>query len=261
MKTSSKITLIATAVTAIASQVYGIVDFESVGPMIGDDNFLPTSQTFVDGTVEFQFGVDSDGLTGGLAANSSTTLEEVGNNGGNGFSRDIAPRRIDTESLSFDPLIHGPDLGSYFLRTEPVGTNTNILNGEGVFLITYTGGTAFAASGQIWDIDGNTTDVGTERYIVTAYDSSLNALDSESSPLGDTLALDALPWTFNLFTGTTPIAFITIDFVETDPNAKTSNIGLAFDNFSATSAVPEASTYALLVGMVALAGVMVRRRK
>jgi hypothetical protein len=114
-----------------------------------------------------------------------------------------------------------------------------------------------AASGQIWDIDGNTSQ-GTEQWDVQAYDSANNLVASILSPLGSTNgagSLDGLPWTFNLAGG----EFSRIDFVFT--GTKERGVGLGFDNFNTSSvSVPEPGSLALLT-LGLLGTVAVRRRK
>ena len=113
-----------------------------------------------------------------------------------------------------------------------------------------------AASGEIWDIDGNTQ--GTEEYTVRAYDSALNLLATDISPLGTlptaTSPYDGQPWKFTFSGLTAGIDRIVIDFTGTKP----AGIGLAFNNFYPFS-VPE-PTSAVLLGLLGGMASLIRRR-
>ena len=144
-----------------------------------------------------------------------------------------------------------PGLGDWFLRSND---NIGSRGGQGVYLtIDYTT-PVFAASGQIWDIDGGAR--GTEQWRVAAY---LNGVlvTFDDSPVGDTHgagSLNGLPWTFNLASGG---GFDEIEFIFT--GSKTDSLGLAFDNFNTNvlTAVPEPAALgmfglgALLIGLFA----------
>ena len=153
---------------------------------------------------------------------------------------------------------HAAQLGQYFLR-QPTGLSVL----PGPFIVAYaTSQVITALSGEIWDIDGNPDPTqptfGTEQWRIDVLDSAGSVLASQLSPIGTqpTGPFDAAPWTFS-FTGLTAGAEnIRITYVGT----KTSSIGLAFNNFSPTVAVPEPETHALFaLGLVAL-GLAVRHR-
>ncbi|MGH8215206.1 MAG: PEP-CTERM sorting domain-containing protein [Rhodanobacteraceae bacterium] len=144
-----------------------------------------------------------------------------------------------------------PGLGDWFLRT---GGEVDSRGGQGVYLTVDYTAPVFAASGQIWDIDGTAS--GTEQWRVVA---SLNGVQVafEDSPLGNSKgagSLDGLPWTFNLASGG---GFDKIEFIFT--GSKASGLGLAFDNFNTNSltGVPEPAALgmfglgALLIGLFA----------
>jgi hypothetical protein len=144
-----------------------------------------------------------------------------------------------------------PDLGGWFVRSND---NIGSRGGQGVYLtIDYTA-PVFAASGQIWDIDGGPR--GTEQWRVVAYLDGVQ-VDYEDSPLGDAHgagSLNGLPWTFNLSSAG---GLDRIEFIFT--GSKTDSLGLAFDNFNtdALTGVPEPDALgmsgfgALLVGLFA----------
>lgn len=123
------------------------------------------------------------------------------------------------------------------------------------FIIDYnTTQTISALSGEIWDIDGASQ--GTELWQVDVLDNSAVILASQLSPLGNSSALDGRPWTF-AFTGLPAgVDKVRLTFLGTKP----AGVGLAFNNFSPTTAVPEPSA-AVLLGTGVLAIVLVRRRR
>jgi hypothetical protein len=139
-------------------------------------------------------------------------------------------------------------LGSFFLRELQPGSVPD------PFIVDYnTSQTITALSGEIWDIDGNAT--LTERWHVDVLDASNNVLASLDSPLGNTLALDAKPWVLSFSGLPSGVDKLQITFTGT----KTSGIGLAFNNFSPTTVVPEPGTWVLMaIGIAALAAARVR---
>ena len=144
----------------------------------------------------------------------------------------------------------GPQLGNFFLRYVVPGAIPE------PFIIDYnTPQTITALSGEIWDIDGASQ--ATERWLVEVLDASNNLLASQLSPLGNSPALDGLPWVLS-FTGLpTGVDNLRITFVGT----KLSGVGLAFNNFN-TTAVPEPGSVMLLgLGAIALVAIGARRRR
>lgn len=154
-----------------------------------------------------------------------------------------------------------PGLGEYFVRSQG---DIFERGGKKVYLtITYETPTT-AASGQIWDIDG-TGPNSTEKWIVEAVAGG-NVVDSQTSPeyaVNDETSLDGLPWAFG-FDLSQEKAFDTIRFKF--DGTKTSNIGLAFDNFNSSSGsitdVPTPAPFVLLAtGLFSLGVGVVGRRK
>lgn len=226
-----------TAMTLLVSgpAAAALIDFEDVGSLPGGglgDNDALTDQ------YEASDGVTFDGAF----------IEKSGEADANpqGFLND--------QNSDYDQqFLASPGLGDWFVRT---GGEVGSRGGNGVYLSILYSTAVNAASGQIWDIDGNNSQ-GTEQWDVRAYNGA-NLIDSMLSPVGSTNgagSLDGLPWTFNL----SGAAFNRIDFVFT--GTKDSGVGLGFDNFNTSSVtVPEPGTLALL-GLGLVGTFVARRRK
>ncbi|MGL4512292.1 MAG: hypothetical protein ACRCT8_04320 [Lacipirellulaceae bacterium] len=227
-----------------------LIDFEATpaGATPIDDGVLSSLTPYTAGAALVNFGFDSDSNgsidTDAVFERAGTFSGEAPNAGFSGSSG------IDTADPGF-----GPQLGGWFLRS-PVGGSD-----FGQFIIEYTAGFPVTdASGEVWDIDGIPGSGGnpgvTEEYTVRAFDAASNLLATQVSPLGiDTsgTSLDGQPWTF-VFTGLTAgIDRIVVDFTGT----KTSGIGLAFNNFSPLSVIPEPAGALLLL----MGGALFARRR
>lgn len=140
-------------------------------------------------------------------------------------------------------------LGSFFLRQLTPGTIPNPL------VIDYSSAIAITElSGEIWDIDGQSQ--ATERWAVAILDAAGAPLAGQLSPIGNSSALDGLPWKFS-FTGLPAgVDKVRISFVGT----KINELGLAFNNFTPIQTVPEPSALVLLLGGVAMLLAIVARR-
>jgi hypothetical protein len=223
-----------------------LIDFETTPAGIAptDDAALSSLTPYTAGAalVNFGFDIDTNGTidTNAVFEMAGTFTGETPNAGFGGSSG------IDTADPGF-----GPQLGNWFLRS-PVGGSD-----FGHLVIQYTAGfPVTAASGEVWDIDGIPGNGGgagfTEEYTVRAYDASNNLLDTQVSPLGvldsASAPLDGQPWTFAFSGLSAGIDRIVIDFTGT----KTTGIGLAFNNFSPLSVIPEPAS-ALLLGLACVA--------
>ncbi len=141
-------------------------------------------------------------------------------------------------------------LGNFFLRYPVPGAIPE------PFIIDYnTAQTITALSGEIWDIDGQSQ--ATELWLVEVLDASNNLLASQFSPLGDSLALDGLPWVLSFSGLPAGVDKIRITWSGT----KLAGVGLAFNNFNPT-AVPEPGSVVLMgLGAIALVAIGARRRR
>lgn len=250
MKRTSPIAFAFLALAAAAATApAAVIDFENTPPALGggiptNDGLLPTTAPYVFPglLVSFGFDLDSNGSVESDAVFEHTGVDfaEPPFGGFEGFG--LAP---DTP----DPSV-AAQLGSWFLRSPFPGQLF------GRFVIQYTSSfPVTAASGEIWDIDGNGAGA-TERYHVEAFDFSNSLLAFQDSPIGtlpsSTAPLNAKPWTFAFSGLPAGIDHIVISFTGT----KTAGIGLAFNNFDPI-AVPEPAS-AVLVGLAAAR--LLRRR-
>jgi hypothetical protein len=197
--------------------------------------------------VSVSFGFDT---TGDGSVDSNGVFEKIGGGkerGNSGFMSSYG-NKYDRAATGSEAL-----LGNFFLRQK------NAYKPFGTFHILYDAvNPVTSASGEIWDIDGNSNNNKTEQFFVEAFN-GINSLTSMLSPLGKNAgvnSLDGKPWAFG-FSGLSDITRIEISFTGT----KQRGIGLAFNNFSPVedvseqvNSVPEPSTFAIFaLGVVGLA--------
>ncbi|WP_200340714.1 PEP-CTERM sorting domain-containing protein [Rhodovibrio sodomensis] len=212
----------------------------------------PALAGFIDFEAAPSLGLsDNDAVIGAYQPSQGVTfsgavLEQIDENRPDGFLNDQLGER---DAATGSPT---PGLGTYFLRTRTDFSDRN--PGDTFLSISYDNAET-AASGEIWDIDGNTAQ-GSEQWTVV-FSLSGTQVATLQSPEGTTNgagSLDGLPWLF-AYSGA---AFDQIDFVFA--GTKTTGIGLAFDNFR-TDTVPVPATLGLLgLGLAGL-GLAARRRK
>lgn len=229
------------------AQASSFVNFEDASSLGLSDNQRINNQ-YLD--LGFSFGLDNN-LDGLADANIGPALEKVGKDNVSGFvnsgsGKDVAEAGFFNEEQG---ITYADRLGNYFLRTGGLGGD------GGNLLISYTEGTS-AASGELWDIDGNANFFADgssriEQWEVQALDEGGSILETIISPEGDRAngPLDGKPWLWSFTRDTADVKAIRFVFTGDSP-AK--NVGLAFDNFSAFSVenseeVPEPG---LLIGLV-----------
>lgn len=188
-------------------------------------------------------GSPSDGLTISTQFESTLGMRFSLANGG-------APvlAQVGAPQTAFQGFDHLPDqpapgvaAGDFFL------TDDGIVSGPPSALIVDYLTPVSAASGILLDIDGS------EEWTVTAFDSALTPLDSLVLPPNNVLDGSASFWSFDL--GSPVIVRIRLEYT----GAQNAGVGLAFDNFSPSSAVPEPSTGLMVsLGLIVLAH---RRRR
>lgn len=145
-------------------------------------------------------------------------------------------------------------LGEYFLRP-PVNTDA-----PGPLIAAYdTTNSITELSGEIWDIDGIAR-LGTELWHIEILNEQHQVLAEQFSPLGFTdqpVSLDSLPWTFAFRDLPDGVSMLRLTFAGT----KTQGLGVVFNNFSPTVAVPEPSSLVLALTACASLAVVLRRRR
>ena len=206
---------------APAIVVGDVIDFEltPAGVIPVDDSPLSRTEPYSSDGIAVTFGFDTnnDGVV-----DTDAVFEHRGNDSNNGFFSSFGTDTMDTERED-SPLT----LGDYFLRAP------GAFNVPGDFWITYDAEVT-AVSGEIWDIDGFS---GTsEQWRVSAFDGNDNLVASLDSPAGldnaNASSLDSLAWVFSLEGEN--IRRVKIEFIGTSP---TNSIGLAFDNYNATTGI------------------------
>ena len=211
----------------------GLLDFETTpsGATPVDDALLTDPYSIPGGTVRFFFDLNGNNAFD-AGVDNFPRFERVGDDGANGF--DSATTGVaDTARPGF-----ATQLGSFFLRK--LTDNTGPIGGPFIALYDTTERIT-ALSGEIWDIDGQ-ADKGTEQWQVDVLNHSNQVLASQLSPIGtddSASSLDSLPWIFSFDHLPEGVAALRMTFI----GSKTSEIGLAFNNFNPT--VPEPSTLAL----------------
>ncbi|TFL17640.1 hypothetical protein [Jannaschia formosa] len=198
-------------------------------------------------------GATSDVVSLSTPGTNTMSVEQVGSaDTGNGFLYDSGgtPAKYDVAS----PLETASSLGSHFLRTT-TGLTGSFVTSAAVFRFDFAGGVA-AVSGELWDIDGNTSQ-GSEAWRVVVILSGGGTVEA-LSPVGtnnkDTTSLDGQSWRFSFARAGNEIEALDFHFV----GSKTTGIGAAFDNLTITQ-VP-LPTGALLLGGALIGLVGLRRR-
>lgn len=234
------------ALTCCASRLCAaaLIDFElspaGVAPVDNAALAAPYSLTG-GGTVSFFFDVDGGNTLTGV--DTPAYFEAAGVDPQSAFNNDF---------LSLADTANGGtagQLGNFFLRQLQPGSVPP------PFIVDYnTAQTIAGLSGEIWDIDG--APGNTERWFVEVLDAANNVLATQASPLGNSAALDGLPWTFAFSGLPAGVDKLRITFT----GSKTSDLGLAFNNFSPLVAVPEPASV-LLMGMATMAALVVAARR
>lgn len=226
-----------------------LLDFETTpaGATPTDDQPLTTPYSINGGTVRIFFDANHNGAFD-AGIDMYPLFEKVGGADGTpgfGSTFNSVP---DTARPGFEA-----QLGQFFLRP-PVNTAA-----PGPLVARYdTTVPIRELSGEIWDIDGIDR-LGTEQWLVEVLSASGATLASQLSPLGisdQPTSLDSLPWVFSFKGLPDGVDALRLTFTGT----KTQGLGVVFNNFSPTVAVPEPSS-ALLATAGCLALLIIYRRR
>ncbi|MDJ0697687.1 PEP-CTERM sorting domain-containing protein [Mastigocoleus sp. MO_188.B34] len=254
MKIAKTFTKIAITVASIATlstvtmkeaKASSFINFETIPGTTPSDNLAISNQF---SSLGVNFGVDNN-FDGVADAGLFPQLERFGKSSGDRIQGFVnGGRGRDVAEVGYEDR-----LGEYFLRTAGLGGD------GGALLITYDSATQ-AASGEIWDIDGNRNGKRTEQWEVQLLGQDKSILDTITSPLGTNDnnnkvggELDGKPWLFSFERDTADVYGIRFKFTG---NSDPSQVGLAFDNFSTHSVegktVPEPTSLlgVLIIGMV-----------
>ncbi len=205
-------------VSGVASLGFGQpIDFETLpdGSPVVDNQQLPLgsaySVPFDGGTVEVSIGFDVDGdgvvdtpaVFEAVGSDSITAFEGIGADG---------PRPEFADQL-----------GMFFLRSESALNNPAPV---GVLVAEYSQPVP-GCGGEIWDIDGD------ELWEVRGYRAGVT--EPSATVISPPGGLNAEPWVFSLADFGVGFSRLEIEHIGTRPF---SQLGLAFNNFSASESIP-----------------------
>jgi len=222
--------------------VAGVIDFETTPAATTpvDDAFLSGPYNITGGgTVAFFFDVNGNN-TFDPGTDQRPVFEAYGADGNNGFANGVT---------GIDDTANGGlagQLGNFFLRQLQPGTPPP------PFIVDYnTAQTITGLHGEIWDIDG--APGNTEGWLVEVLDASNSLLTSQLSPLGNSGALDGLPWDCSFSGLPAGVDKLRITFI----GSKVNGLGLAFNNFDPTNSIPEPGT----IGVITIGAIAVLARR
>jgi hypothetical protein len=202
---------------AAAAACGQVIDFETRpdGTTPADDEALPIGTPYTVGGVEIRIGQDRDG---DLTRDVAYRFERIGEDGADGFLN-ASLNQYDAADPGFES-----QLGTWFLRSPSDNVTAPLI-------IDYSAPVQ-GLSGEIWDIEGRPGGTG-EQWVVEGFDASGALVSSLTSPRGtsDFEPLDGEPWTFALVG--VDLTKVRIRYI-----GNATGVGLAFNNFNATTAIP-----------------------
>ena len=260
---------------------------------VSDDQVIGLDQAFrvttSNGNVYVRFGFDESvrntgGTVGSLDSGDTPAVIEATYAGTSAESSSPLGDVMAYTSVGRADFIESgyeTQAGAFFVRARKDnngnGTETNDAGDEekwSSFIIDYAGAAVTEATGEIWDIDSNSSQ-GAEKFRVTATGNSASVTDgsysvTEDSPTGllesDSNGLDAKPWQFAFGSadGFTDIDQIKITRFEDSGSVYKDYFPLAFNNFNPVSSIgyftPEPSSLLAFGGILSLAVLRRRRR-
>ncbi|MCB2044081.1 MAG: hypothetical protein KDH48_26655 [Rhodoferax sp.] len=218
---------------AIQAQV---IDFETVPGGVPADKLAITDQ------YRASFGVTFSLSNSGTPNGTTPFLEATGQSDTGHAFINRGRGLYDTADAGFEQ-----QLGNFFLR---IGTATGVRGIPPSLVIRYDT-PVFAASAEIWDLDES------ERWRIDAIDEHDAVVASILSPVGLTwtnaASLDGKPWVWSFDRTQADIHAISITYVGASPSGD--GVGIAFNNFSPATAVPEPRYWALFgIGLLVVFG-------
>jgi len=255
------------------------------GAVVPYDAYFKTGDVYV----RFAFDSSSGSSSGSIdSGDLSAVIERTYHSTKSELDGDVfAYTALANDTRDYVQSGYEDQAGDFFVRafkgstsgtsTDTSFTHDNINGSWDSFIIEYSttnGATVDSATGEIWDIDGSSTQA--ERFAVTATTTlETSTVNSPTGvPLTDSNSLDGLPWqwSFSGLSGSiTKIEFARFgDDYDGDNNGQVVDDGyksffpLAFNNFNPSSSVgfttatPEPSSLLVFGGIVLLA--VLRRR-
>ena len=244
MKAWKQVAVAAVAALGSGSVNAALLTFEDGNNGVASsDNLVVTDQYQAQAGVTFYTGTGTDYANfSGVAylEQMGAQAGEEGTAGDNGFLHDgVVDTVADAEGLDgASQAARNLAMGDFFLRTASYSTDS--------LVVVYNEPVTWAGF-EIWDIDGNGS-TKTEEWTITAYngwDSSvLSKTTAEMDNSVDTTSYDGQSYVVELGSegGSTSFDRFVIEFT----GSKTTNVGLAFNNFS-TNSIPEPASLVMLL--------------
>ena len=249
------------------------------GAVVPYDAYFKSGDVYV----RFAFDLQASGVAGNGSIDANdlhAVIERTYHSTKSELDGDVhAYTALANDTRDFVQSGYEDQAGDFFVRafkgstlgnsTDTNFTHDNINGSWDSFIIEYSttnGATVDSATGEIWDIDGSSTQA--ERFAVTATTTSTTSTVNSPTgvPLTESNSLDGLPWQWS-FSGLSG-SITKIEFTRFGDGSGTDGykdfFPLAFNNFNPVSAIgfvtPEPSSLLAFGGIFSLAILRRRRR-